>query len=76
MVKRIITMSVRGYKILEDDDVLGIDEKFSLIPKRTAHKKWVWLRKYYRVRRPNDNLIYSEEEYLIEKIKGLAVTVY
>jgi hypothetical protein len=75
MVRRTIVYSIRNCKILDNDDVLGIDKKFSLIPRRTEHKKWIWLTTYYCVRRPNDNLIYSKEEYLVEKIKGLTVTV-
>jgi len=73
-IKKIV-ISIRCGRILEDTDVMEIKEKFSLVPRKTIHGKWVWMEKYYKVCRPNDNLIYSKEEYLVEKIKGLTVTV-
>lgn len=62
-------------RILDDEDVMSIHERFSLIPTKTQYGRWLWLKRYYSVRRPNDSLIFSEEEYLIEKIKGLTVTI-
>jgi hypothetical protein len=62
------------HRILDETDILEIERKYSFVPVKTTGGKWKWLSIYYKVVRPADVLIFTEEEYLIEKLKGLDVT--